>query len=104
MAEKLRKQRRIRDLKADEIVSDLFVVKSKRPVQEYAKGYRFELRIGDVSGEMLLKYWGGDDKEFVDRVYNSIKEDDVIYVTGNIYVALKFPYSSSNIYYVIFLY
>jgi len=84
MTEKLRKQMCIRDMKADEIVSDLFVVKSKRPVQEYAKGYRFELRIGDASGEMLLKYWGGGDKELIDKIYNSIKEDDVIYVTGRI--------------------
>lgn len=84
MTEKLRKQKRIRDLKADDIVNDLFVVRSKRPVQEYAKGYRFELRIGDASGEMMLKYWGDDDKEFVEKIYDSIKEDNVIYVTGRI--------------------
>jgi len=82
MTEKLKKQKHIKNLKNGDIVDDIFVINSKIPVQDYKKGYRFELRIGDSSGEMTLKFWGNDDKNFVENIYNSIKKDDIIYVKG----------------------
>lgn len=81
---KLQKKEQIRNLKAGDMINDMFVVNSKIPVQEYRKGYRFELKIGDSSGEIALKFWGDNNKEFVEGVYNSIKKDDIIYVKGAI--------------------
>jgi 3'-5' exoribonuclease len=72
----------IKDLKPYENVEAKFVVKFKKPVQEYAKGYSFQLRIGDSTGETMLKYWGSQNKEEVEKLYNSIKKDDVIFVKG----------------------
>ena len=70
MTEKLRKQKRIKDFKAGDIIRDLFVVKFKKPIQEYARGYRFELRLGDASGEVMLKYWGDNNKENIEKMQN----------------------------------
>ncbi len=82
MTDKLKKQNHIKNLRGLDEVNDIFVVNSKTPIQEYVKGYRFELRIGDSSGEMTLKFWGDANKEFVESIYNSIKKDDIIYVKG----------------------
>ena len=80
--EKLKKQKHVKNLRTGEIISDIFVVNSKIPIQEYKKGYRFELRIGDSSGEMMLKFWGDNNREFVQNIYDSIKKEDIIYVKG----------------------
>jgi 3'-5' exoribonuclease len=53
-------------------------------VQKYAKGFKFELRVGDSSGEMMLKFWGPDDGEAVKRLYESISVDDVVFARGQV--------------------
>jgi len=72
----------IKNLVPYEAVDGKYVVKFKKPVQKYAKGYSFQLRVGDPSGEIMLRYWGPDSKDEVDRIYNSIKRDSVVYVAG----------------------
>ncbi|MEA3378010.1 MAG: HD domain-containing protein [Nanoarchaeota archaeon] len=78
----MRKLKLIKNLKVGEIVDDIFVVKFKKPVQEYSRGYKFELRIGDSSGEIMLKFWGDNNKEFIEEIYNSIKKDSIIFIKG----------------------
>ena len=99
---KLKKETFIRDFNDGEFISDIFVVKFKKPVQEYSRGYKFELRIGDSSGEIMLKFWGSPDKVAVEKIYDSIRKNDVIQEsffifckTGkkqifNIFLAFKF--------------
>lgn len=72
----------IKNLVPYESIDGKYVVKFKKPVHKYAKGYSFQLRVGDPSGEIMLRYWGTDKKEEVERLYNSIKRDDVIYIAG----------------------
>jgi len=72
----------VKNLVPYESIDGKFVVKFKKPVQKYAKGYSFQLRIGDSSGEVMLRYWGPDNKDEVEKLYNSIKSDSVVYVTG----------------------
>ena len=72
----------IKNLNAYETIDGKFVVKFKKPVQKYAKGYSFQIRVGDPSGEVMLRYWGTENQEEVDRLYNAIKKDSVIYVVG----------------------
>ena len=83
---KYEKTQLIKSLKKDEVINDIFVVKFKKPVQSYSNDskYRFELRLGDSSGEIMLKYWGGTDKQKVEQIYDSIKQDDVIFVQGRV--------------------
>lgn len=72
----------VKNLAAYESVDGKFVVKFKKPVQKYAKGYVFQLRVGDPSGEIMLRYWGPEKKDEVEKLYGSIKKNDVVYVTG----------------------
>jgi 3'-5' exoribonuclease len=72
----------VKNLAPYETVDGKYVVKFKKPVSRYAKGYVFQLRVGDPSGEIMLRYWGPDRKEEVDKLYGSIKKDDVVYVLG----------------------
>lgn len=72
----------IRSLKADEKVAGRLVIKFKKPVQKYARGYRFELRVGAADGEVMLKFWGPNDEPAVQNLYDSLKKDDVVQVTG----------------------
>ncbi|MBN2250732.1 MAG: HD domain-containing protein [Candidatus Altiarchaeota archaeon] len=72
----------VRSLKPDMAVGHRYVVKFKKPVQRYSKGYRFELRVGDATGEVMLKFWGPDDEEAVSRLYDAIEKDDVVLVKG----------------------
>ena len=80
----MRKKQFIKDLKKDEIVNDIFVVKFKKPVEPYKNGYKFELRLGDSTKEIMFKYWGSDNEVLVKRLYDMIKKDDIIHVQGRV--------------------
>ena len=82
--EKHKKVQTITGLKKDQIVNDTFFVKFKKPVEKYKNGYKFELKIGDSSGEIMMKYWGEDNEQKVKEVYDSIKQDDVIFINGRV--------------------
>ena len=72
----------IKNIVPYEAVDGKFVVRFKKPVQKYAKGYSFQLRLGDPSGEVMARYWGSDNKDEIERLYNSVKKDGVVYVAG----------------------
>lgn len=82
-----RKKKNIIDLKEGENIRDIFVVKFRKPIEKSRKTstYWFSLRIGDKSGEIMLKYWDND-KENIEGIWSSIHEDDVIFVEGNVNV------------------
>lgn len=78
-----RKKRQISELKANEQVSDVFVVRFKKPVERTKAGkYYFTLKIQDAFGDMMLKYWGSDNQGEVEEVFGSIRGDDVIFAEG----------------------
>ena len=78
-----KKVKGIVELKANDSVTDLFVVRFKKPVEESkVKTFYFTLKVQDASGDLMLKYWGGSSKEKTQLVFDSIKEDDVIQVQG----------------------
>jgi 3'-5' exoribonuclease len=78
------KKQYIKDFKKEDIVNDIFVVKFKKPVESYKNGYKFELRLGDSSKEIMFKYWGPNNETAVKELYNSIKKDYVVHVQGKI--------------------
>ncbi len=68
-----------------EKVDSLFSVKYKHPVREYGKpfkGFMFAVGLADRTGEIELTYWGGNNKEIVQKLYDSFRENDVLSVTG----------------------
>jgi len=82
--ELFRKQKLIIDFKKDDLVHDIFVVKFKKPVEPYRNGFKFELRLGDSSKEIMYKYWGSNDEEKVRYLYDSIKKGDVVFIQGRV--------------------
>ncbi len=81
---KRKKTQYVSELSKSDAVDDIFVVKEKLDVTKYKKGHRFTLIIGDRTGEIEYKFWGGKDKDSVEAVYNKFSKDDVIYVTGKV--------------------
>src|SRR5210317_867922 len=78
----VKKKKLIKDLTKNEIVDDIFVVKFKKPVEQYKNGFKFELRLADSSGEIMYKFWGSDNEALVEGIYDSIKDGDVVYIQG----------------------
>ncbi|HUL39596.1 MAG TPA: HD domain-containing protein [Methanomassiliicoccales archaeon] len=74
----------IQDLKEGDDVDSLFSVKFKKPPKAYSKGYVFEVRLADRTGEMTGKYWGPRDETAVRELYRSFESDDVVRVRGTV--------------------
>lgn len=80
-----KKKKQINELKEGEPVEDIFVVKLKRGVSQYANGFRIILVLSDSSGASLgYTYWGNRDEERIKKLYEKIKEDSVILIHGKI--------------------
>jgi len=56
MAEVAPKSQFVKDLKEGVAVETTFSVKFKKPIRKYARGFMFELRLSDRSGEITAKY------------------------------------------------
>ncbi len=68
-------------------VDDIFVVKIKKAMSSYTKGFFFQLILSDNSGKTLdYRYWGNNDEKKVRELYNSIKNDSVVHVQGRVSV------------------
>lgn len=80
----IQKKQLIKDLKKEDIVNDIFVVKFKKPIEAYKNGYKFELRLGDSSKEIMYKYWGPAEEAKVRLLYDMIRPDDVVLVQGRV--------------------
>lgn len=80
-----KKKNLISELKQGQIVDDIFVVKIKKSVSKYQKGFSFSLLLSDQSGSTIeYKYWGPDDEQKVKEVYDSVHPDSVIKVQGKV--------------------
>ncbi len=81
--EKYTKKQPINTINENDVVEDIFVVKIKKSIRPYSKGYSFDLILSDSSGGSLeYKYWGGPNEEDVKAVFNSILPDSVVFITG----------------------
>lgn len=63
-----------------------FAVRAKETPREYKNkpGKYFFLNVGDKTGQISLKYWGGPEDRALMDLYNSISVGDVIEVTGEV--------------------
>jgi 3'-5' exoribonuclease len=83
--EKLTKKQQIKELKEGDFVRDIFVVKIKRSIRPYARGYSFSLILSDSSGVSIeYKYWGGQDEEKIKTLFSEIKGDSIIFASGKV--------------------
>jgi 3'-5' exoribonuclease len=94
---KRKKEQFIENLREGDIVNDFFAVKIKNAPRPYKRGHWFGLLVTDKTGEINVKYWGGDNKERVKRLYDSFKITDVIQVrSGNVEIYEDKPQISIN--------
>lgn len=83
--EKFSKKQKVSGLKEGDIVNDVFFVKFKKGIGQYAKGFSFELMLSDNSGKNIdYKYWGNQDEKKVRELYNSIKPDSIVHLQGKV--------------------
>lgn len=79
------KKNLISELKPGQAVDDIFVIKIKKGVSKYKNGFSFSLLLSDQSGSNIeYKYWGPDDEQKVNEIYNSMNFDSVVRVTGKV--------------------
>ena len=91
------KEQYIENLREGDIVNDIFAVKIKNPPRPYKRGTWFGLIVTDKTGEINVKYWGGDNKQRVKRLYDSFKTGDVVQVRlGNVEIYEEKPQISIN--------
>lgn len=83
MTEKLTKLQPINTIKSGDTIKDIFVVKIKKGIAPYTKGFSFTMVLSDSSGGSIeYKYWGISDETEVKKLYDSIKTDDVVLIRG----------------------
>lgn len=76
------KSQYVKNLKSGDRVDSVFAVKFKKPVRNYVKGYMFEVRIADRTGELTVKYWGDNDENAAQKLYDGFQKSDVVHLTG----------------------
>ena len=82
---KRKKEQYIENIREGDVVNDFFAVKHKNAPRPYKKGTWFDIIVADKTGEIGIKYWGGDNKDRVKRLYESFNTGDIIQVRqGNV--------------------
>ncbi|MEF8849005.1 MAG: HD domain-containing protein [Candidatus Thermoplasmatota archaeon] len=82
---KRRKEQFIEQLNEGDKVNDFFAIKMKSPPRPYKRGTWFNILSSDKTGEISIKYWGGENKEQVKKLYESLQIGDVIKVRNGVY-------------------
>lgn len=79
-------KKQIQDFREGDYIRAMFAVRSKETPREYKNksGKYFFLGVGDKTGEISLKYWGGPDDKALMSLYNSLQVGDVIEVMGEV--------------------
>jgi 3'-5' exoribonuclease len=94
---KRKKEQFIENLREGDVVNDFYAVKIKNAPRPYKRGTWFGIIVTDKTGEINVKYWGGENKERVKRLYDSFKIGDVVQVRlGNVEIYEEKPQISIN--------
>ena len=94
---KRKKEQFIENLREGDSINDLFAVKMKNPPRGYRKGTMFGLVVSDKTGEINVKFWGGENKDRVKRLYDSFKTGDVVQIrAGKVETYMDKPQISIN--------
>lgn len=94
---KRKKEQFIENLREGDDVNDFFAVKLKNPIKPYKKGTWFSFVASDKTGEISVKFWGGDNKDRVKRLNDSFSVGDIIQIrSGNVELYDEKPQISIN--------
>lgn len=72
----------INELSIGDNVDSLFSIKYKYNILEYKNGFMFLMGLSDKTGDIEAIYWSGTDKKSIQKVYEMLKEGDIIHVIG----------------------
>lgn len=77
-------RRTVRDLRDGDVVQGTFAVRRKDGIRDYRSraGRYFFFDVGDRTGDMVVKFWGGDDPDRTVEIYRSFGPGDVVFITG----------------------
>jgi 3'-5' exoribonuclease len=80
------KIKQLEEIIEGDFIKGKFAVRTKETPREYKNksGKYFFLSVGDKTGQISLKYWGGPEDRALMELYNSISVGDVIEVTGEV--------------------
>ena len=82
---KRKKEQFVENLREGDVVNDFFAVKIKNPLKAYKRGTWFSFVAADKTGEISIKFWGGENKDRVKRLHDSFSVGDVVQVrSGNV--------------------
>lgn len=76
------KEQFVEDLEDGQKVNSLFSVKYKKSLKKYKNGYMFTLGLADRTDEIEAKFWGGKNKEKVEKLFSKISPGDVLKIKG----------------------
>jgi 3'-5' exoribonuclease len=76
----------IKDLREGDQVYGTFAVRRKEPPRDYRNktGKYFIMEVGDRTGDMVLKFWGGSAPDLTLDVYRGLEPGDVVLITGTV--------------------
>ncbi len=76
----------IKELQEGRRVHGKFAIRTKETPREYKRkeGMYFFMTVGNKTGDIPLRYWGGADPEALRKLYSTLEVGDVIEVTGDI--------------------
>ncbi len=79
-------KKQIQDFREGDYIRGMFALRNKETPREYKNksGKYFFLGVGDKTGEISLKYWGGPDDKPLTSLYNTLSVGDVIEVMGEV--------------------
>jgi 3'-5' exoribonuclease len=94
---KRKKEQFIENLREGDVVNDFFAIKIKNPPRAYKRGTWFGFVATDKTGDINVKFWGGENKDRVKRLYESFKVGDVVQIRlGNVEIYEEKPQISIN--------
>ncbi len=94
---KRKKEQFIENLREGDEVNDFFAVKIKNPLKPYKRGTWFSFIASDKTGEISVKFWGGENKDRVKRLHDSFSVGNIVQIrSGNVELYDEKPQISIN--------
>ncbi len=63
-------------------IDELYALRWKEAPSQYRRGYKFRMKVADVTGEIMATYWGDDDEASVRRAYEALQVGSIVRLVG----------------------
>jgi len=77
-------KKQITEMKPGDKIDSIFSVHYKKSISEYKYGSMFEFRAADRSGQINVKFWGGEDPAEVLKIFETVGRDVIVQVRGTV--------------------